>query len=158
MYDFTVKDLDDNEVSLKKYEGHPVLIVNVATYCGLTKANYKQLNEMYDKFKDRGLKILGFPCNQFNNQEPGCSVDIKEFLVKNKVEWDVFAKIDVNGDSADPLYKWLKSKQGGFMGMDGIKWNFSKFLIGKDGIPVNRYAPTTEPHSIEKDIEALIDK
>lgn len=156
IYDFSVKDLDDNEVSLSKYAGHPVLIVNVATYCGLTKSNYKQLNELYDKYKDQGLKIAGFPCNQFNNQEPGCSVDIKEFLVKNKVEWDVYSKIDVNGDTADPLYKWLKKQKGGIMGMDGIKWNFSKFLIGKDGVPVERYAPTTEPNSIGKDIEKVI--
>ena len=156
IYDFTVKDLDENEVSLKKYEGNVALIVNVATYCGLTKANYKQLNELHDRFHERGLKILGFPCNQFNNQEPGCSVDIKEFLEKNKVQWDVFAKIDVNGDNADPLYKWLKTQKGGVLGLDDIKWNFSKFLIGKDGVPVERYAPTTEPNSIAKDIEPLL--
>jgi glutathione peroxidase-family protein len=148
--------LNDQEVDLSKYKGHVLIIVNVATYCGLTKANYKQLNELYDKYKDQGLKILGFPCNQFNNQEPGCSVDIIEFLKKNNVEWDVFSKIEVNGDGADPLYKWLKTKQKGILGFDGIKWNFSKFLINREGVPVNRYAPTTEPKDIEKDIKPLL--
>jgi len=156
VYDFTVKDLDEKEVSLEKYRGHVLLIVNVATYCGLTKANYAQLNDLYSKHKDEGLKILGFPCNQFNNQEPGCSVDIQEFLKKNNVEWDVFGKIEVNGDGADPLYKWLKIQQKGVLGFDGIKWNFSKFLVNKAGIPVNRYAPTTEPKTIEKDILSLL--
>lgn len=148
--------MNDQEVDLSKYKGHVLIIVNVATYCGLTKANYKQLNELYDKYKDQGLKILGFPCNQFNNQEPGCSVDIIEFLKKNNVEWDVFSKIEVNGDGADPLYKWLKTKQKGILGFDGIKWNFSKFLINREGVPVNRYAPTTEPKDIEKDIKPLL--
>lgn len=155
IYDFTVKDLDDKDVSLEKYRGHPVVVVNVATYCGLTKTNYKQLNELYAKYKDQGLKIAAFPCNQFGNQEPGCSVDIQEFLKKNNVEFDVYGKIDVNGDTAHPLYKWLKSKQGGTMG-DAIKWNFSKFLVDKQGVPINRYAPTTEPVSIEKDIKKIL--
>lgn len=143
-------------MSLSKYKGSVLIIVNVATFCGLTKANYAQLNDLYNKYKDEGLKIVGFPCNQFNNQEPGCSVDIIEFLKKNKVEWDVCGKIEVNGEGADPLYKWLKTKQKGILGFNDIKWNFSKFLINKQGIPVNRYAPTTEPKDIEKDIIPLL--
>lgn len=102
-----------------------MIVVNVATFCGLTKTNYKQLNELYAKYKDQGLRIAAFPSNQFSNQEPGCSVDLKEFINKNNVHFDVYAKIDVNGDTAHPLYKWLKSKQGGFMGLDAIKWNFT---------------------------------
>jgi glutathione peroxidase-family protein len=158
IYEFTVKDIDGNEVSLEKYKGFVVLIVNVATNCGLTTNNYKQLNEVYDKYRERGLRILAFPCNQFNGQEPGCDADIKEFAKKKKVEYDMFSKIDVNGNSAIPLYKYLKEKQGGFLWMNGIKWNFSKFLVNKQGVPVSRYAPTTAPTSIEKDIEAELTK
>jgi len=154
VYDFTVKDLDGNDVSLEKYRGHPLIIVNVASKCGFTKANYQQLNEIYAKYKDQGLRILGFPCSQFMNQEPGCSVDIKEFIKKNNVEWDVFEKINVNGNDAHPLYNYLKTKQGGFL-VNAIKWNFTKFLINKEGIATARFSPSTEPNSIDKDIQAL---
>jgi glutathione peroxidase len=155
IYEFKVKDLDGNEVSLDKYTGHPTLIVNVATFCGFTKSNYKQLNELYTKHKDEGLRIAAFPCNQFNNQEPGCEVDLKEFIKKNDVEFDVYNKINVNGNNADPLYQFLKKKQGGFL-IDAIKWNFTKFLVDKDGKPVARYSPNTEPNKIEKDIVPLL--
>lgn len=127
--------------------GDVVIVVNVATYCGLTRANYAQLNEIYNEYKDKGLKIAGFPCNQFGNQEPGCSVDIKDFVAKNKVEWDVYDKIDVNGKDAHPLWKWLQHKKGGFL-TDGIKWNFTKFLVDRKGVPVKRFAPTDEPKVI----------
>ena len=135
--------------------GHPLIVVNVATNCGFTKSNYKQLNELYTKYKDEGLRIAAFPCNQFGGQEPGCSVDIEEFLKKNNVEFDVYEKINVNGGEAAPLYQWLKKKQGGFL-VDAIKWNFTKFLVDKDGKPVSRHSPSTEPNSMEKDIKSLL--
>lgn len=140
---------------MEKYKGHPLIVVNVATYCGFTKTNYAQLNELYAKYKDQGLRIAAFPCNQFNNQEPGCEVDIQEFLKKNNVEFDVYNKINVNGNDADPLYQWLKKKQSGFL-IDAIKWNFTKFLVDKNGQPIARYSPTTEPKSMEKDIQSLL--
>jgi len=155
IYDFKAKDLDGNEVSLDKYKGKTTLVVNVATNCGFTKSNYNQLNELYSKYKDQGLEIAAFPCNQFNNQEPGCSVDIQEFLKKNKVEFDVYDKINVNGKEAHPLYDFLKKEQGGFL-VDAIKWNFTKFLVDKNGKPVARYSPNTEPNKIEKDITPLL--
>ncbi|KAH7636831.1 phospholipid hydroperoxide glutathione peroxidase [Dermatophagoides farinae] len=156
IYDFSAKDIDGNDVSMEKYKGHPLLVVNVATHCGLTKANYKQLNELYDQFEEKGLKIAAFPCNQFGGQEPGCDVEIKEFIKKNGVRFDMFAKIDVNGDSAHPMYKWLKAKQHGFLGFDGIKWNFTKFLVNKEGRAIKRYAPTVEPKNIEPDIVNIL--
>lgn len=121
----------------------------------MTKSNYKQLNEIYDKYESQGLRIAAFPSNSFN-QEPACDVDIKEFIAKNNVKFDMYSKVDVNGDNAAPLYKWLKKQQGGFLGFDGIKWNFTKFLADKDGKPIKRYAPTTEPTSIEPDIKSLL--
>ena len=135
--------------------GQVLLIVNVASKCGFTKKNYEQLNQLYAKHKEAGLRILGFPCGQFMNQEPGCSVDIKEFIKKNGVEWDVFEKINVNGKDAAPLYNFLKAKQSGFL-LSGIKWNFTKFLVNKEGVPVARYAPTTDPIAIEKEILPLL--
>ena len=156
IYEFKVKDIDGNEVGLDRYQGHPLLVVNVASNCGFTKNNYKQLNELYEKYEKDGLRILAFPSNQFNGQEPGCDVDIKEFAKKKGVQFDMFSKINVNGDSADPLYKWLKTKQGGFLGFDGIKWNFTKFLVNKEGIPIKRYAPTVDPKDIEPDLKAQL--
>lgn len=157
VYEFTVKNIDNKDVKLDKYKGRVMLIVNVASKCGFTRTNYKELNELYSKYRDQGLAILGFPCNQFNHQEPGCDVDIKEFMNKNGVEWDMFAKVDVNGAKAIPLYHWLKSKAGGTL-IDAIKWNFTKFLINKEGIPVSRYGPSTNPLAFEKDIEAELKK
>lgn len=156
IYEFTVKDIDGNEVSLDKYKGKPTLIVNVATNCSFTKSNYPQLNELYDKYESQGLRIAAFPCNQFNGQEPGCDTDIKEFVKKKGVRFDMFSKIDVNGDTAIPLYKWLKSKQGGILGFDSIKWNFTKFLVNKEGVPIKRFAPQDEPKTIEPDIKAAL--
>jgi len=156
LYEFTAKDIDGNEVSLDKYKDHPVLVVNVASNCGLTKNNYKQLNEMYGKYEGQGLRILAFPSNQFNGQEPGCDIDIKEFAKKNDVKFDMMSKIDVNGDSAHPLYKWLKNQKGGLLGFDAIKWNFTKFLIDKNGVPIKRFGPTTEPKDLEKDVKAQL--
>lgn len=134
-----------------------LLIVNVASKCGFTKNNYKELNELYAKYKDQGLAILGFPCNQFGHQEPGCEVDIKEFIKKNGVEWDMFSKVDVNGSSAIPLYHWLKSKEKGTL-IDAIKWNFTKFLVNKQGLPVARFAPNKSPLEFESEIKAELEK
>ena len=142
---------------MEKYKGKVLLIVNVASKCGFTKGNYKELNELYSKYRNEGLAILGFPCNQFGHQEPGCDVDIKEFMKKNDVEWDMFGKIEVNGDNAIPLYNWLKSKAGGTL-IDAIKWNFTKFLINKEGVPVARFAPNKSPMEFEKEIKAELEK
>lgn len=118
----------------------------------MTNKNYQQLQELHEKYAEsKGLRILAFPCNQFGNQEPGTEAEIKEFAKKFNVQFDMFSKVNVNGDQAHPLWKYLKHKQSGFL-MDAIKWNFSKFLIDKDGQPVKRYAPTTDPLAIEPDL------
>ncbi|KAF7490495.1 putative phospholipid hydroperoxide glutathione peroxidase [Sarcoptes scabiei] len=156
VYEFSVNDIDGQEVSLSKYEGKVLLIVNVASRCGFTNSNYHQLNELYSKYESQGLRIAAFPCNQFAGQEPACDVDIKEFANKLNVKFDMFSKIDVNGSKAHPLYRWLKIKQRGVFGTQAIKWNFTKFLINKEGVPIKRYAPTTSPNSIEPEIKALL--
>ena len=155
LYDFTAKDIDGNDVSLDKYRGFAVIVVNVASNCGFTKTNYKELNELYDKYESLGLRILAFPCNQFLNQEPNCDVDIKEFAKKKGARYDFFSKIDVNGENAHPLWKWLKTEQSGFFG-NLIKWNFTKFLINRSGVPVKRYAPTTSPLKLETDLQSVL--
>ncbi|RVW16461.1 putative phospholipid hydroperoxide glutathione peroxidase 6, mitochondrial [Vitis vinifera] len=149
VHSFTVKDARGNDVDLSIYKGKALLIVNVASQCGLTNSNYTELHQLYEKYKDQGLEILAFPCNQFGAQEPGSNEEIEKFVcTRFKAEYPIFDKIDVNGDSAAPLYKFLKSSKGGLFG-DNIKWNFSKFLVDKDGKVVDRYAPTTTPLSIE---------
>ncbi|RYR17767.1 hypothetical protein Ahy_B03g062450 [Arachis hypogaea] len=149
IYDFTVKDINGNDVSLNQYTGKVLLIVNVASQCGLTQTNYKELNVLYKKYKDQGLEILAFPCNQFAGQEPGNKEEIREVVcTKFKAEFPIFDKVEVNGKNAAPLYKYLKDQKGGIFG-DGIKWNFTKFLVSKDGKVVERYAPTTSPLKIE---------
>ncbi|XP_034709256.1 probable phospholipid hydroperoxide glutathione peroxidase [Vitis riparia] len=156
VHSFTVKDARGNDVDLSTYKGKALLIVNVASQCGLTNSNYTELHQLYEKYKDQGLEILAFPCNQFGAQEPGSNEEIEKFVcTRFKAEYPIFDKIDVNGDSAAPLYKFLKSSKGGLFG-DNIKWNFSKFLVDKDGKVVDRYAPTTSPLSIEKDIKKLL--
>lgn len=154
IYEFTVKDIDGNMISLEKYRGHVCIIVNVACKCGFTDKNYQQLQALYDEFAEsKGLRILVFPCNQFAGQEPGSNEDIKQFASeKYGVKFDMFSKIDVNGPNTDPLWSYLKTKQGGTFG-DFIKWNFTKFVIDKNGIPVARYAPNVEPFSFKKDLE-----
>uniref|UniRef100_F1L9H1 Glutathione peroxidase n=1 Tax=Ascaris suum TaxID=6253 RepID=F1L9H1_ASCSU len=157
IYDFKVKDAEGHDVSLDKYKGKVVLIVNVASKCGLASSNYAELKELLDKYADKGLVIATFPCNQFGGQEPDCEVDIRNFVKdKFKFEPDLYGKIDVNGSHADPLFAFLKKEQGGIF-FDAIKWNFTKFLIDTNGRPVKRYSPTTSPKSIEKDIEALLE-
>ncbi|CAD6194059.1 unnamed protein product [Caenorhabditis auriculariae] len=156
VYDFKMKDADGKEVGLDKYKGKVLIIVNVASQCGLTNSNYTQFKELLDKYKSEGLEIAAFPCNQFGNQEPSCEIDIKSFVNdKFKFEPDLFSKIDVNGDKADPLYKFLKSQKGGTL-IDAIKWNFTKFLVDRDGNVIKRFGPTTEPKDMLKDIEAAL--
>lgn len=156
IYDFTVKDIQGNEVPLSNYRGKVLLIVNVASKCGLTDSNYKELNVLYEKYKDQGFEILAFPCNQFLWQEPGTNEEIQQTVcTRFKAEFPVFEKIDVNGDNAAPLYKFLKSEKGGFLGK-AVKWNFTKFLVDKEGKVVERYAPKTPPLQFEKDIQNLL--
>ncbi|KAI6699207.1 hypothetical protein NL676_019326 [Syzygium grande] len=156
IYDFAVKDIRGNDVSLSEYSGKVLLIVNVASKCGLTQSNYKELNTLYEKYKDQGFEILAFPCNQFAGQEPGTNEEIQETACTMfKAEFPIFDKVEVNGKNAVPLYKFLKSQKGGIFG-DGIKWNFTKFLVNREGKVVDRYAPTTSPLKIEKDIQNLL--
>jgi glutathione peroxidase len=155
VYNFKVKKLMGQETTLNEYKGKVLLIVNVASQCGLTP-QYTGLQDLYKKFNAKGFEILGFPCNQFGSQEPGSSKEISEFCsTKFSVTFPMFEKIDVNGDNADPLYKYLKSNAPGTI-TDDIKWNFTKFLIDKHGKVINRYAPTTTPDKIEKDIESAL--
>ncbi|KAG6485202.1 probable phospholipid hydroperoxide glutathione peroxidase [Zingiber officinale] len=156
IYDFTVKDIDGKDVSLSKFKGKVLLFVNVASQCGLTSSNYTELSHIYDKYKTQGFEILAFPCNQFGGQEPGSNSEIKEFAcTRFKAEYPIFDKIDVNGPNTAPLYQFLKSSAGGFLG-GLIKWNFEKFLVDKNGKVMERYMPTTSPFQIEKDIQKLL--
>lgn len=152
VYDFKVKDIDNKEISLNVYKGKVLLIVNVASQCGFTP-QYKGLQEIYTKYHDKGFEVLAFPCNQFGGQEPGTNAEIKSFCdVNYKTTFSIFDKIEVNGKNTNPLYVYLKQNGKGFIG-DEIKWNFTKFLIGKDGKVIDRYASTTKPESITSDIE-----
>ncbi|XP_021185098.2 uncharacterized protein LOC110372599 isoform X1 [Helicoverpa armigera] len=156
IHEFTVKNIKGEDVKLDVYKGHVCIIVNVASQCGLTANNYKQLNEMYEKYaEEKGLRILAFPCNQFAGQEPGNPEEIVCFAKDRKVKFDLFEKIDVNGDSASPLWKFLKVqkyKQGGTLG-SFIKWNFTKFIVDKDGVPVERHGPNVDPMDLVKSLE-----
>lgn len=155
IYDFSVKTIDGKDLSLSEYKGKVVLIVNVASKCGFTK-QYKGLEELYEKYKDNGLVILGFPCNQFGGQEPGTNKEIMEFCsLTYNVSFPMFDKIEVNGDNAHPLYKYLTSQKSGLL-TESIKWNFTKFLIDKNGKVIKRFAPTTTPDNIESDIKNLL--
>ncbi|KAE8654539.1 Phospholipid hydroperoxide glutathione peroxidase [Hibiscus syriacus] len=156
LYDYTVKDIDGNDTPLSKFKGKVLLIVNVASRCGLTTSNYSELSHVYEKYKNQGFEILAFPCNQFGGQEPGPNDQIKKFAcTKFKAEFPIFDKVDVNGPNTAPVYQFLKSSAGGFFG-DLIKWNFEKFLVDKNGKVVERYPPTTSPFQIEKDIQKLL--
>lgn len=156
IFSFTVKDANNNPVSLEKYQGQVLLIVNVASKCGFTP-QYKGLEELYKKHKDQGFTVIGFPCNQFGAQEPGSNEEIQSFCEMNYgVTFPVMNKIDVNGESADPLYQWLKATAPGIFGTEAIKWNFTKFLIGKNGEVINRYAPQDKPEDIESDISKAL--
>ncbi len=149
LYDFTVKNKKGESVSLAEYKGKVVLIVNIATKCGFTP-QLRGLEELWNTYEDKGLVILGFPCNQFANQNPGSDDQTQEFCSLNYgVTFPIMKKINVNGNDADPLYKWLKSKKGGIL-WSAIKWNFTKFLINKNGEVVHRFSPTASPSSLEK--------
>ena len=149
VYDFNAKTIDGDFVRLDSYKGTTLLIVNVASKCGFTP-QYTGLEQLYRKFKDRGFSILGFPCDQFGHQEPGNEAEIKNFCsTQYGVSFPMFAKIEVNGEKTHPLYQYLKKSQPGVLGTEGIKWNFTKFLVNKDGVVVKRYAPTDTPVTIE---------
>lgn len=155
IYDFSVRNTKGEEVPMTEYQGKVLLIVNTATGCGFTP-QYEGLQKLYDKYRDRGLEILDFPCNQFGHQAPGTEEEIQEFCtLKYNTTFPLFAKIDVNGKEAEPLFSFLKNQKGGVFGND-IKWNFTKFLVSRDGTVVERYAPMTTPEKIEKDILKLI--
>ena len=155
-YDFEAVDIDGKTVSLSDYRGKALLIVNVASKCGFTP-QYTGLEKLWQDYRARGLVVLGFPCDQFGNQEPGNEEEIKNFCsLTYEVDFPMFAKVDVNGAQAHPLWKWLKKEKGGLLGIDAIKWNFTKFLVGRDGRVLKRYAPTDTPESLAKDIEAAL--
>ena len=156
VYDFEVNRLNGDPAKLSEYRGKALLIVNTASKCGFT-SQYSGLEKLYGKFQARGLEILGFPCNQFGKQEPGGSEEIAEFCSVNYgVTFPMFEKIDVNGKSAHPLYQQLKSEAPGLLGSEPIKWNFTKFLVNREGEVVERYGSTTKPEQIESDIEAAL--
>ena len=155
-YDFSATDIDGQARSLSDYSGKVLLIVNVASKCGFTP-QYTGLEKLWQDYRDRGLVVLGFPCDQFGHQEPGDEAEIKNFCsLSYDVDFPLSAKIDVNGSDAHPLWKWLKDEKGGFLGIDAIKWNFTKFLVGRDGEVVKRYPPTEEPQALRADIEAAL--
>ncbi|HSX63891.1 MAG TPA: glutathione peroxidase [Pseudoxanthomonas sp.] len=155
-YDFSAKDIDGRERALSEFRGKALLVVNVASQCGFTP-QYAGLEQLWRDYRDRGLVVLGFPCDQFGHQEPGDEAEIRNFCSLNyEVSFPMFAKVDVNGDAAHPLWKWLKQEKSGLLGLSAIKWNFSKFLVGRDGQVIKRYAPTDKPESLRGDIEVAL--
>jgi glutathione peroxidase len=156
LYDFSVKDIHGKTVNLNAYKGKTVLIVNTASQCGFTP-QYKGLEALYKKFHAKGFEVLGFPCNQFGAQEPGSEADIESFCEVNYgVTFPLFAKVDVNGDDAAPVYKYLKKAKPGLLNTEAIKWNFTKFLVDRNGKVLERYAPNAEPESHAGDIEKIL--
>jgi len=155
-HDFSARDIDGKDVSLSAWKGKAMLIVNVASKCGFTP-QYTGLEALHRKYQDKGFAVLGFPCDQFGHQEPGDEAEIKNFCsLTYDVSFPMFAKIDVNGAHAHPLYQHLKKAAPGLLGSEGIKWNFTKFLVDKEGKVVDRYAPTTKPEELAKTIESLL--
>lgn len=156
VYDFKAKSLDGKEIDFSDYKGDVLLIVNTASQCGFTP-QYQGLESLQKKFEAKGLKVLGFPCNQFGQQEPGDNNAIANFCQKNfGVTFQMFEKIDVNGKSAHPLYAYLTSKAPGILGSEGIKWNFTKFLVDKNGHVIKRFAPNVAPEDLEPEIEKVL--
>jgi glutathione peroxidase len=156
VYDFQVRTIDGREQSLGDYRGQVLLIVNVASRCGFTP-QYAGLETLYKKYRERGFAVLGFPCDQFGHQEPGSEAEIREFCTLNyQVSFPLFAKLEVNGAGAHPLFQHLKSAQPGFLGTEAIKWNFTKFLVDQQGAVLKRYAPKDVPENIAADIESAL--
>jgi glutathione peroxidase len=156
VYDFSAKGIDGAERPLQNYKGEVLLVVNVASKCGFTP-QYTGLEELYKKYRARGFEVLGFPCNQFGSQEPGNEAEIQSFCTLDYgVTFPMFAKVDVNGANAHPLYKYLKGEKPGILGTEAIKWNFTKFLVDRKGEVVKRFAPTDKPEDLGKDIEAQL--
>ena len=156
IYDFSARDIDGKERSLDEFRGKALLVVNVASKCGFTP-QYKGLEELYRTWHDRGFEVLGFPCDQFGHQEPGDEEEIRRFCsLTYDVSFPMFAKVDVNGEHAHPLYRWLKAEKKGLLGTEAIKWNFTKFLVDREGRVVDRYAPTDTPEKIGKDLPAVL--
>ncbi len=154
--DFSVQGIAGETVDLAQYAGSVVLVVNVASQCGFTP-QYEGLQALYEQYKDRGLVVLGFPCNQFGAQEPGNEAEILDFCTtKFNVSFPLFAKVDVNGENAAPLFTWLKGEKPGLLGIEAVKWNFSKFLLDKQGKVVDRFAPMTKPEDLSAEIEKLL--
>jgi glutathione peroxidase len=156
VYDYDAQSLDGKPVRLGDYAGKVLLVVNTASECGFTP-QFEGLEKLYEQYRERGLVVLGFPCNQFGAQEPGSAAEIGAFCQKNYgVSFPMFEKIDVNGDAAHPLYRWLKQSAPGVLGSERIKWNFTKFLVDRTGHVKARYAPVTKPEDLAKDIEGLL--
>jgi glutathione peroxidase len=156
IYDFSAKTIDGSEVPLSDYRGKVLLIVNTASKCGFTP-QYEGLEKLHEDYAARGLAVLGFPCNQFGAQEPGDEAEIRNFCsLTYDVRFPLFEKIDVNGDNAHPLYRYLKKQRKGLLGSERIKWNFTKFLVGRDGQVIDRFAPTAKPEALRPAIEALL--
>ncbi|MGQ4659458.1 glutathione peroxidase [Lysobacter sp. F6437] len=156
VHDFSATDLDGQPRTLDEFSGKVLLIVNVASQCGFTP-QYTGLEKLWREYGPRGLVVLGFPCDQFGHQEPGDADEIRQFCsLRYDVSFPMFAKVEVNGDDAHPLWKWLKREKGGILGIDAIKWNFTKFLVGRDGQVIKRYAPKDPPESMVSDIEAAL--
>ncbi|MBU8689084.1 glutathione peroxidase [Priestia megaterium] len=156
VYEYSAKTIKDEDLSLSNYQGDVLLIVNTASKCGFTP-QYKDLQALYEEEKENGLTVLGFPCNQFGGQEPGSSNDIEQFCELNYgVSFPMFAKVDVKGEHAHPLFTYLTEQAPGLLGSKGIKWNFTKFLVNRQGEVVKRYAPQTAPKDIQKDIKELL--
>jgi glutathione peroxidase len=155
-YDFSAKTLDGQDQPLADYKGKAMLVVNTASKCGFTP-QYTGLEKLWEDYKDQGLVVLGFPCDQFGHQEPGDADEIRNFCSLNyDVSFPLYEKVEVNGGAAHPLWKWLKKEKPGLLGMESIKWNFTKFLIDKNGRVVKRYAPTDTPEKIEKDLASVL--
>jgi glutathione peroxidase len=156
VYDFSALDIHGQTVNLEQFQGQPLLIVNTASACGFTP-QFAGLQALHQAYADKGLVVLGFPCNQFGGQDPKPNNEIEQFCQLNYgVNFRMMEKIEVNGAGAHPLYQWLKGEKPGVLGTEGIKWNFTKFLVGKDGQVIKRYAPTDKPESISADIEAAL--
>ncbi len=158
LFDYSVKDINGKDVPLSQYKGKALLIVNVASQCGYTP-QYPGLEKLYEKYRGQGFEVLGFPCNQFGGQEPGTEAEIKNFCETSfGVKFPLFAKIDVNGDKAHPLYEYLKKALPGILGTEAIKWNFTKFLVDRQGDPVKRYASKDTPEEIDPEVGKLLGK